>query len=138
MSRLKPLGSEKLQGDEKLKRILEIATYKEVPRQIINETSTTEYQIKLADGNLYEIAKDQNRILLITPKQANLLHYLNISDQPFNLATDSNIGIFTDEITTKYQYEKDLKRNYEKKFVLIDAVKTNQWRNYYQLYRWIV
>lgn len=59
MSRLKPLGSEKLQGDEKLKRILEIATYKEVPRQIINETSTTEYQIKLADGNLYEIAKEK-------------------------------------------------------------------------------
>ena len=59
MSRLKPLGSEKLQGDEKLRRILEIATYKEVPKQIINETSTTEYQVKLADGNLYEITKEK-------------------------------------------------------------------------------
>jgi hypothetical protein len=59
MSRIKPLGSEKLQGDEKIKRILEIAKYKEVPRQNINESSTTEYQIKLADGNLYEIAKEK-------------------------------------------------------------------------------
>lgn len=59
MSKLKPLGSEKLQGDEKLRRILEIAKYKEVPKQIINETSTTEYQIKLADGNLYEITKEK-------------------------------------------------------------------------------
>jgi hypothetical protein len=59
MSRIKPLGSEKLQGDEKIKRILEIAKYKEVPRQNINESSTTEYQIKLADGNSYEIAKEK-------------------------------------------------------------------------------
>jgi hypothetical protein len=59
MSRIKPLGSEKLQGDEKIKRILEIAKYKEVPKHIINETSTTEYQIKFADGNLYEIAKEK-------------------------------------------------------------------------------
>ena len=29
MSRIKPIGSEKLQGDEKLKRILEIARYKD-------------------------------------------------------------------------------------------------------------
>lgn len=59
MSRIKPLGSEKLQGDEKIKRILEIAKYKEVPKHNINESSTTEYQIKLADGNLYEIAKEK-------------------------------------------------------------------------------
>lgn len=59
MSRIKPLGSEKLQGDEKIKRILEIAKYKEVPKHTINETSTTEYQIKFADGNLYEIAKEK-------------------------------------------------------------------------------
>ncbi len=59
MSGLKPIGSEKLQGDEKIKRILEIAKYKEVPKSSINETTTTDYQVKLADGNVYEIAKEK-------------------------------------------------------------------------------
>ena len=59
MSKLKPIGSEKLQGDDKLRRILEIARYNEVPKQIINESSSTEYQVKLADGHMYEIAKEK-------------------------------------------------------------------------------
>jgi hypothetical protein len=59
MSKLKPIGSEKLQGDDKLKRILEIAKYKETPKQNINETSSTEYKVKLADGHTYEIAKEK-------------------------------------------------------------------------------
>lgn len=59
MSKLKPIGSEKLQGDDKLKRILEIAKYKETPKQNINETSSTEYQVKLADGHTYEISKEK-------------------------------------------------------------------------------
>jgi len=36
MSDLRPLGSERLQGDEKIRRILEIARYKEVPKQVVN------------------------------------------------------------------------------------------------------
>ena len=59
MSKLKPIGSEKLQGDEKLRRILEIAKYNEVPKSNINESSSTEYQVKLADGHTYEIAKEK-------------------------------------------------------------------------------
>jgi hypothetical protein len=60
MSKLKPIGSEKLQGDEKLRRIMEIARYKEVIPNSINETSSVDYQIKLADGNTYEIAKEKS------------------------------------------------------------------------------
>jgi hypothetical protein len=60
MSKLKPIGSEKLQGDEKLKRIMEIARYKEVIPNPINETSGVDYQVKLADGNTYEIAKEKS------------------------------------------------------------------------------
>jgi hypothetical protein len=59
MSKLKPIGSEKLQGDDKLRRILEISRYNEVPKQTINESSSTEYQVKLADGHMYEIAKEK-------------------------------------------------------------------------------
>lgn len=59
MSGLKPIGSEKLQGDEKIKRILEIAHYKEVRPSSINETFKTDYTTKLADGNVYHIVKEK-------------------------------------------------------------------------------
>lgn len=59
MNGLRPIGSEKLQGDDKIKRILEIAHYKENTPSPINETSKTDYSIKLADGNVYSIDKEK-------------------------------------------------------------------------------
>ena len=59
MSGLRPIGSEKLQGDEKIKRILEISRYKEVSPSNINETAKVDYSTKLADGNVYHIVKEK-------------------------------------------------------------------------------
>ena len=59
MGDLKPLGSEKLQGMDKIKRILEIAKYNETPKQNINELNTTNYTIQLADGFTYGIIKEK-------------------------------------------------------------------------------
>lgn len=59
MSKLKPIGSEKLQGDDKLKRIMEIARYNEVIPNSINENTKTEYTVSLVDGYTYEIAKEK-------------------------------------------------------------------------------
>jgi hypothetical protein len=59
MGDLKPIGSEKLQGQEKIKRILEISRYNENRPSNINETSRSEYGISLADGNQYEIVKER-------------------------------------------------------------------------------
>ena len=59
MSKIKPIGSEKLQGIEKLQRIMEIARYKEAIPNSINETSSIDYRITLADGNTYEIVKER-------------------------------------------------------------------------------
>ena len=58
MGNLKPIGSEKLTGDQKLKRIMEIARFNEVIPNRINETAKSEYAIGLADGNKYEIVKN--------------------------------------------------------------------------------
>jgi hypothetical protein len=69
MSKLKPIGSEKLQGIEKLQRMMEIATYKEHLPNSINETSSTDYRITLADGHTYEIVKE--RLGYIIKKQVN-------------------------------------------------------------------
>jgi len=59
MGDLRPLGSEKLQGMDKINRILEIATYKETPKQNINELNTTNYTVQLSDGLTYGIVKEK-------------------------------------------------------------------------------
>ena len=59
MGDLRPLGSEKMQGIDKLRRIMEIARYNEAPKQEINELSTTNYTINLADGKTYGIVREK-------------------------------------------------------------------------------
>ena len=59
MADLKPIGSEKLQGQDKISRILEIARYKENIPSSVNENSRTEFAKTLADGNTYEIVKEK-------------------------------------------------------------------------------
>lgn len=69
MSKIKPIGSEKLQGIEKLQRMIQIATYKENLPNSINETSSIDYRITLADGNRYSIVKE--RLGYIIKKEIN-------------------------------------------------------------------
>ncbi len=58
MADLNPLGSEKLQGMEKINRILEISRYNE-SSQNVNE-SRADYTIQLADGKYYGIVNEKN------------------------------------------------------------------------------
>jgi hypothetical protein len=64
MADLKPIGSEKLTGQDKMKRIMEIARFKEAIPQTINETSKSEYSISLADGNKYQIVKERQGYII--------------------------------------------------------------------------
>ena len=64
MADLKPIGSEKLQGQDKINRMMEIARFKEVIPGRINETAKTEYNRTLADGNKYEIVKERQGYIL--------------------------------------------------------------------------
>ena len=64
MGDLKPIGSEKLTGQDKLRRIMEIARFNEVIPSKINETAKTEYAIGLADGNKYEIVKERQGYII--------------------------------------------------------------------------
>jgi hypothetical protein len=59
MSDLKPLGSERLQGDDKLKRIMEIANYGRTPVQSINESPNAQY-IKESTNGVYGIVKEKD------------------------------------------------------------------------------
>jgi len=69
MSKIKPIGSEKLQGMDKIQRIMEIARYNEYVPNSINETSSVDYRVTFADGNTYEIVKE--RLGYIIKKQIN-------------------------------------------------------------------
>jgi hypothetical protein len=60
MGKLKPIGSEKLQGMDKINRILEIAKYKENIPTPINEDKSIDYSKTLSDGNKYHIVKEKN------------------------------------------------------------------------------
>lgn len=64
MADLKPIGSEKLTGQDKLKRIMEIARYKETTPSNQNENSKTEFGITLADGKNYQIVKEKQGYII--------------------------------------------------------------------------
>lgn len=64
MADLRPIGSEKLQGSDKLRRIMEIATYNEAPKVETNNLSTTDYTIQLSDGNVYGIVKERQGYII--------------------------------------------------------------------------
>jgi len=74
MADLRPLGSEKLQGMDKINRILEIARYNE-PSQHINENKS-EYSIQLADGNYYGIVHEKNGYIVKKGINENTLDYI--------------------------------------------------------------
>ena len=59
MAGLKPIGSEKLEGMDKISRIMEIARYKEVKPTPINEDKKSVYSKTLADGHKYIISKEK-------------------------------------------------------------------------------
>ena len=64
MADLRPIGSEKLEGIDKLKRIMEIATYNDTPKKEINNLSTTNYTIQLSDGNIYGIVQERQGYII--------------------------------------------------------------------------
>ena len=64
MADLKPIGSEKLTGQDKINRIMEIARFKEATPKTINENATSEYSISLADGNNYQIVRERQGYII--------------------------------------------------------------------------
>jgi hypothetical protein len=64
MADLKPIGSEKLQGIDKISRIMEIATYGEKPHKEINENQTLNYSRVLVDGYTYGIVKERQGYII--------------------------------------------------------------------------
>ena len=77
MAGLKPIGSEKLEGMNKIRRIMEIARYNENIPQSVNETKSTEYSIEFADGNIYRIEKERQGYIIKVAINESDSDYIN-------------------------------------------------------------
>jgi len=77
MAGLTPIGSEKLEGMDKIKRIMEIARYNENIPQTVNETKSTEYSIEFADGNTYSIEKERQGYIIKVAINESDSDYIN-------------------------------------------------------------
>ena len=74
MAKLKPIGSEKLEGTEKLKRIMEIANY-QMPSSTLSE-SKSDYSIGLSDGHHYHIVKEKQGYIIKRGLNESSLDYM--------------------------------------------------------------
>jgi len=64
MADIRPLGSERLDGLDKIKRIMEIAKYKDASSNPVNENTSSEYNITFADGNSFGIVKEKQGYII--------------------------------------------------------------------------
>jgi len=64
MADIRPLGSERLEGLDKIKRIMEIAKYKDASSNPVNENTSSEYNITFADGNSFGIVKEKQGYII--------------------------------------------------------------------------
>tara|TARA_Y100000034_G_C6882433_1_gene404556 strand:- start:304 stop:1707 length:1404 start_codon:yes stop_codon:yes gene_type:complete len=74
MANLKPVGSEKLTLDSKLKRIMEIANYGVVQPTKEHNTATLEYSIQGADGCNYGIIRENSNYNILKEGKKGYTH----------------------------------------------------------------
>ena len=77
MGNLKPIGSEKLKGDDKIKRIMEIARFGETNKNEDYHISTSSFSKKGADGNTYSIVKEFDGYYLKCGINESEVDYIN-------------------------------------------------------------
>jgi hypothetical protein len=124
MAGLRPIGSEKLEGMEKLRRIMEIARYNENIPQSVNETKSTEYKISLADGNSYEIVKERQGYIIKQSINESDIDYIEpIQNRKYYSSYSQalkRLNLMTKEINTLYENEEgtSLLGEQKKKFIL--------------------
>jgi hypothetical protein len=124
MGDLKPIGSEKLQGDEKLRRIMEIARYNEVEHSTSNVNETVDYTRQLADGKYYSIIHEKNGYIIKTGLNESEMDYAERTENRRYHSSYSKalkkLNLMAKELNTLHENEEglDLFGEQDKKFVL--------------------
>ncbi len=122
MGRLKPIGSEKLQGQEKLNRIIEISRYKENIPTPVNEDKSREYSIVMSNGVEYVIDKEKNGYVLKKRIDESTFDYLesmkNRSYYRSYSQAFKRLNLVAKEINTQTGNEEGISLFSEQKYVL--------------------
>ena len=124
MGDLKPIGSEKLQGDEKLRRIMEIARFGEVERSTSNVNETVDYTRQLADGKYYSIIHEKNGYIIKTGLNESEMDYAErIENRRYHSSYSKalkKLNLMAKELNTLHENEEGLELfgEQDKKFVL--------------------
>ena len=128
MGRLKPIGSEKLEGMEKIARIMEIARYKENIPTPVNEHSSNEYSIKLADGYLYEICKEKNGYVIKKGLNESSLDYIEPMKNRRHFSSYSGafkrLNVIAKEVNTLTETEEGVSLFTEQKKYILKTPKS--------------
>jgi hypothetical protein len=77
MSDLRPIGSEKLQVEDKIKRIMEIARYGETTKNTDYHTATTSFKKKAVNGTTYAIVKEKDGYYVKSGLNESELDYID-------------------------------------------------------------
>ena len=124
MGGFKPIGSEKLEGMDKIRRIMEIARYNENIPQSVNETKSTEYSVSLADGNIYRIIKERQGYVIKMAINESDNDYIEPMKSRKYFSSYSQalkrLNLMTKEINVIYENEEgtSLIGEQKKKFIL--------------------
>ena len=74
---LKPIGSEKLKGQDKINRIMEIANYGNVEKNTVSHTQTTSFLKEGKDGNIYAIIQEKDGYHIKSGLNESSLDYID-------------------------------------------------------------
>lgn len=124
MGDLKPIGSEKLQGEEKLKRIMEIARYNEVDESSSNMNETVDYTRQLADGKYYSIIHEKNGYIIKSGlNESEMDHTERTENRRYHSSYSKalkKLNLLAKELNSLHENEEglDLFGEQSKKFVL--------------------
>jgi len=121
MSDLRPLGSEKLTGDDKIKRILEIANFK---NNVVKEKNITESVVTLADGKTYGIEREKlGYIIKVKLNESETFEYrTNIKNRKYHKSYSQalkEMNLLAKELNRLNEQDQNIDLfNEQKKFVL--------------------
>ena len=113
MGKLRPIGSEKLEGMDKISRIMEIARYKENIPTPINEDKSVEYRITLADGKNYQIHKEKSGyVIKRTVNESSEVDYLepmkNRKYYPSYSQAFKRLNLIAKEVNVNEEFDKNI------------------------------
>jgi len=111
MADLKPIGSEKLTGTDKLRRIMEIATYNEHLSNPVNENSSSTYNVTLADGFNYTIVREKNGYVIKKGLNESVDYMEPMKNRKYYSSYSQafkRLNLITKEINALYENENNL------------------------------